>query len=222
MKKLLFLICSCLILTGCQVDYELYFNDGGIEENIVSKFDYDIYEVAEAVKEGDSIHIEEILTSDKLRSLIDEEEYYEKNIVVKDNKSIATLKYNYTYDNFEKSYLIDKCFENKIFINDSNYYYLSLGGEFYCFENKNVNINVSTDRKVIYHNADEVKDRNYIWNLDMDEEEYDVVFQVSKSDEAIEKTKDKKMNIFPMIGLIIFAIAFLMIFLLKRKINKDE
>lgn len=222
MKKILFLICTCFFLTGCQVDYELHFNEDGIEEKIVSQFDYDIYEVAEGIKDSDAFYIEEILTGEKIQSLIEGEGYYQKEIKVSDKKTNSTLTYKYTYDNFEKSYLLDKCFEDKTFINDSNYYYISLDGDFSCFSNSNMKIKVTTDRKVIYHNADEIKDGNYIWNLDATKDKYNVIFQVSKIIEAQEEVKKEKINIFPLIGLIFFAIAFLMIFLFKRKINNEE
>lgn len=223
MKKVIFLLVCAFCLTGCQMDYKLEFKDGKIQETIVGKFDTDIIELAKEL-EGDSLYIEKELAEEDIYSLKDEEIFYDKQVKVDNNKSEVTLKYEYNYENFQNSYLIDKCFEDYYFVDNKDYYYIDLSGEFTCFHNEDIQIKVISDKQVISHNADKYEDGTYIWNLKLDEDEHDIKFQISKTVKATsqEETIEREFNIFPIIGLIIFAIAFLMIFLLKRRMNKDE
>lgn len=221
MKKIIFLFICAFLLTGCQMDYKLEFKNDKINEIIIGEFEGDIIELAKEI-DGDSLYFEKELAEENIYALTDSEAFYEKEIVVKDNKSIATLKYEYDYESFQKSYLIDRCFDDYYFIDDEEYYYINLTGEFSCFHNDDIQIKVTSDKKVISHNADKYKDGVYIWDLKLAEDQHDIIFQISKTISAEEKFVENGFNIFPIIGHILFAILIFMIFIIKKRFNKDE
>lgn len=220
MKKIILLIIGCAFITGCQMDYRLDFKNDTITEIITSTFDEDIYEAASKL-DGDSFYIEKELAEEEIPSLIDHKDYYQKNIDIQNGISTVTLKYNYNYENFENTYMANYCFENKIFMNEEDYYYLSLSGEFLCSDNKNVEIKISSDKAVLSENADEYKDGYYIWYLKTSEDEHNITFQISKDILTDEVIVTNKINVFPIIGAVILVIAIAIFLVLKKKINKD-
>ncbi|MBQ8235008.1 MAG: hypothetical protein IJZ36_05455 [Bacilli bacterium] len=173
MKKLIILL-SLFLLTGCNLKYEIYFKDG-IHENIDIIFMDDIYKIASSL-DGDGFYLEKELVENDIPSLINYKDYYNKSII--NNKNVK-LDYNYTYDNFNESYIINRCFENVSIKNDDKQLYIHLSGNFKCFDNKKFDISIKSDYKVLNHNANKFKNNNYIWNINTNEE-VDVLLHISK------------------------------------------
>lgn len=222
MKKIILLLGICIFLTGCTVDYSLDFSGENINEEIIVKVDGDVYEIEKNISdESDGFYIEKELVDSNIPGVIGNEDYHEKTIDVKDGKSTATFKYTYNYDNFNDSYIINRCFENVVMFEEEDYYYISLSGAFTCSEENDVNIKVTTDRVVMKHNADKEEDGTYYWTISASDEENDITFQMSNELKENVKSgfKLNKLQIFVLIILVLAVGAF---FLLKKKFMNDQ
>lgn len=219
MKKKILISMICLLLTGCSVDYTLDFDNGDIREKIIYEFDEDIYKTAETM-EGDSFYIEKELLEENILALKDYDSYYDKKIDIIGNKSIVTLNYVYTYKNLISSYLINKCFENVIILNEENTYSLSLSGSFACFSSEDIQLKISSKNKVLSNNADYYQDGYYIWNLKIEDAEHEIKFLISKKElsDGISSFKLDGIKIIVIVLLIIGLGAYLFV---KNKISRD-
>lgn len=219
MKKILLLLVLSLLITGCTSSYEIIF-DESINEKITINYDGDIYKVVEDFDfEGDSFYFESELVNSRIPSLIGFEDYYTKNIDVKNNKSTITLDYEYEYDTFEKSYLINECFEKSNFINKDDYYYVSLGGAFYCFGADHFTLKMKTDYKVIKNNADKEEDGYYIWDIEDVNEEDKVELQISK---VVKNNSNKTFKIsFKLIFGIVLVLVMIGFFVLRKRFIEE-
>jgi hypothetical protein len=218
MKKIWLLVCLLLFLTGCTSDYEINFGEK-IDEKIIFNYDFDLNEVFGEV-DCDAVCAEEELLESEIPALKEFKDYYNKQLELKDGKTKISLDYSYTYDNFEDSYLINQCFQYSDFINDDDYYYVSLGGYFDCFGGTEFTLKVKSDYQVLNENADTKKDGYYIWNIENDNPENKVELQVSKVLLAPKK-KGFKISFKVICWLLLFGVLGLVIFL-KRKFEDNN
>lgn len=220
MKKILILFLGLFLIAGCSSNYEINFSDT-INEKITFEVEGDLLKkVEENDYEGDGFYFEEEIINSNIPSLIEFKDYYKKDIKVIDNKTIINLEYSYTYDNFENSFLINDCFEKSIFINKEDYYYISLGGMFYCYDIDHFTLNLKTDYKVFIENSDDKKDGYYIWNIKSNNIEDKVEFRISKTEKNIENVKSSSISILKIIFFIILIIIFIGLIIFKKKIIK--
>lgn len=225
MKKiqLLLLMLTVLVLTGCSVDYNLKFNNDTIDEEIVTVFDGNIYKLAEEFT-GDGLYPEEEAVYNDISSLKNGKDNYKKTIILGNNTSTVTLKYTYTYDNLEESYLADQCFENALFLNEKDSYYIKLSGVFTCASNNTINFKITTDKEVMNHNAEKVEGNTYIWTLGDEGNNNEVLFQMSKVKESSindSSTKVSTVSVLRIITLLVLIGAGVAVFLIRKKMNND-
>lgn len=159
MKKLIFIL-LIIILTGCDVKYELEFKDDQLIENINIKLSS-----SEEKKIDD-------LKQYKAYAIFDNE--YQQLYNVSYNNLFnfsADYKYTYNYDSFRHAAYINNCFDGFSFVNQDNNYILMTSKGFNCMMveyNKvdDVEIVITTNHIVIESNADEIKGKKYVWNID--------------------------------------------------------
>ena len=160
MKKLI-LILLIIILTGCDVKYELEFKDDQLIENINLKLSS-----SEENKIND-------LKQYKAYAIFDNEYQQLYNVDYNNNlfSFSANYEYTYNYDSFRHATYIDTCFDAFSFTVQDDNYTLTTSKGFNCMMldyNKvdNMEIAITTNHVVIESNADEVKGKRYIWNVD--------------------------------------------------------
>ena len=161
LKKILSIL-FILICCGCNAKYELDFTDDKIVEKLTvstnsnNMSNEDIYE-----KYNKSI------------TTIGGKNYY--NFEIKENKN-DSLKLNYNYEfntsNFNTSYITKNCFSTFKFANDEEKYYILAQGNFKCLYYQyakldSLDVSIKTNHNVIENNADEVKNNEYIWHIDL-------------------------------------------------------
>lgn len=157
MKKMLFLIFTIFLFTGCTCDYNLSFNEDGFTEDI-SVLDNNISE-------------------SELEFLIfmnggDENSpfgYYEINKIINDNEKGIKINHKYDYNsNILGSF--ETCYTDYDFDIDKNEINIETYGNFGCFnyfnDNDKIKINIQTDFIVDYNNADEINGNIYTWIID--------------------------------------------------------
>ena len=133
--KYLLLVVCLLFLTGCDINYDVYFNKKNIEEVIegyisneyVTSEYYD--EFGEEADESMTYHI---LHSDI--NAIDGDDTSKYNSVINENGDSTYFKYtyNYTYDNFSNSTILKECFNSVTTRTKNGIVYLHAEGPFMC------------------------------------------------------------------------------------------
>ncbi len=219
MKKITLIIAICFILTGCTVKYDIHFDELGITEKIEGTIEGNIYEMAKEI-DGDGYYFQQELVNNKIPALKNYKKYYNKKISVNGNNSNVFLNHRYKYEEIKDSYIINRCFEKVSIINDKEYLYVSLGGNFQCFdfENDNIEVQVSSNYQIIEHNAKEEKNGKYIWDINIADKENKIEFQLLK------KTKEKetnKLNTLRIVVLILIILTGIILLIIKKSIKNN-
>lgn len=217
MKRIVLLVICMFFVTGCTMNYEINFGRTVINENISAEMDGNIYEVASSI-DGDGFYLEKELVEGKIPSLKGYKDYYSRKIRVEGNTSYVDLNYKYSYDNYKDSYVLSRCFEKSYVENTEDYIYVSLGGNFKCFKEDDIRIKVSTVYDVIKHNANEVKDNDYIWDIKLSDDENKVELYIAK--EIIEKETKSSFDI-KVIIFIAIVILGIVILSMRNKIKNN-
>lgn len=222
--KMLLLLFVGLLFCGCApYSYEIDFNQGVIQETITFDFDYDLYEAAEELADSDGQYSEYELVNNEIPALQDYSKNYSKVISKNGNGHIVNLNYRYDYDSFENNMFINSCFENAIYLNEVDYYYVKLYGDYTCFADRSFDINLTTHNKVISSNADNVSGNKLTWTMDIAKSTYDIEFQISK-DTTYEKI-DKSITAWQIIEIIVFVIllsGFISVAVIYHKTKKSR
>ena len=121
--------------------------------------------------------------------------------------------------NFDKSSLINTCFENHEIVDLGNYYSIKLSGEFYCLYAKNINVNVTSNLNVISNNAKKVKDNTYTWVINKDTTNIEFVVDKTK---PFTKNNKKGSSTFRIISFVILMVLSGITYLLYKKKSNNE
>ncbi len=216
MKKIILLVIFVLLLSGCDLSYEINFGKDSINEYVHAEMDGNIYEIASGL-DGDGFYLEKELVEGKVPSLKGYKDYYSRKIKLVDDTSVIDLNYEYDYDNYEDSYVLSRCFEKSYVKNTDDYLYVSLGGNFKCFQDEDIRVKVSSVYDVVKHNADEVNDKYYIWDIKMADDENNIELYLSKD---IKEEEEKSGSSFRIVLIVIFAILGLVIFVINKKVRE--
>lgn len=221
LKKCLIISLFIVFLTGCEVDYKLEFNGDNLVENT-------------------SI----ILDSTHSQSDI---EYLKKQTPFAIYDGLGTKEYNITFEEFNDSFksnynaeyfvseynrsnIINQCYDAVSFIAMDDGYMLSTSDEFLCmtYEYEKVdavNVEITTNHKVIENNADNVENGVYTWKIDSSNahnKPIKIVFgevEVHKSFWDIIKEMDI-LHLFLIVTALLGGIAILIINAINKKNNR--
>ena len=111
------------------------------------------------------------------------------------------------------------CFENAVFNETDDYYYVDISGDFYCLYSDEIVINVTTDYAVLDSNAAKVNGNKYTWIID---NKYNdgIHFVVSKTVISNNSEDTDGSNVFRIIAFIVLIIlSGVTYFLYKKKNN---
>ncbi len=172
MKKILFLVMFVLLLSGCTNQYNITFKGDKIDEEIISTIlDSDIPKsTPEEIAGG-------VALDDQITPFIKMDQYpfpdrddvkYDKDVKTNVNETVVTLKHSYTFDEYKESKAMKTCFQNAQVAQANGSYTFALKGKFYCLHGNQVEINFTTDKKVLNHNADKVTNDTYTWVINRD------------------------------------------------------
>lgn len=213
MKKIIILLFLIFLVTGCSSQYNLYISNDNIEENIVLKIEKPVI---------DNSLNSFVEVDDRVTPFVNGNQYpfynnydivYDKNVIDDNNFYYVTFNYKYKDFDFSNSYLLNSCFEKHIYSYDK-YYYFRLSGQFSCLYSSSMDINIKSDNKVIYNNADEVNKNVYTWHINSQ----------NVSDVLIEMKIDKNNDSFYLkiffVGL--FIVIIVLLFFLFKFLKKTK
>lgn len=217
MKRIIVVLISLLLLTGCTIDYNLVIDKDSIKETITGTAYKEEYEVRE---EDSGLNLFYTYINDDINPLISGDGLYTKDINEIDNG--INYKYDFIYkNNYDKSKIINSCFENSNVKETDTYYSIELSGEFYCLYSDKININVISNYVVLENNAKEVNGNKYSWVID-DSGNVNIFLNISKEIKYEEPSKTKFISTFQLVGLIIFAVLTGITYFLYRKKNSGK
>lgn len=216
MKKILLIMLTMLFLTGCTVNYNLEIDGDNLNEVITGNVTKKEYEVKETDNGENLIYA---LFNNDQNALFDEESPYLRTLEDKGKTIDYNFSYLYNY-NFDRSTIINTCFEYHMVDETEDYYYIKLSGKFYCMYSDKININVTSNNAVLENNAMKVDGNVYSWVIKKDKD-VDILFNVSKKMKH-SNNKLKVMNTFQIIGLVVLVVLCIITIFLYKKKNKNE
>lgn len=216
MKKILLIMLTMLFLTGCTVNYNLEIDGDNLNEVITGNVTKKEYEVKETDNGENLIYA---LFNNDQNALFDEESPYLRTLEDKGKTIDYNFSYLYNY-NFDRSTIINTCFEYHMVDETEDYYYIKLSGKFYCMYSDKININVTSNNAVLENNAMKVDGNVYSWVIKKDKDA-DILLNVSKKMKH-SNNKLKVMNTFQIIGLVVLVVLCIITIFLYKKKNKNE
>lgn len=216
MKKRLGILFILFILTGCTANYNLNIEGNTITENISGTVSKSEYEIKSSDTSENEIY--SFLNNDQ-NALFDSDSVYLRTIDDKGNK----INYNFTYtynNNFNKSNIINTCFENHLVEENDEYLYVRLSGKFYCKYADKININVTSNNAVIESNAKKIDGNVYKWTI-KDSDNVDIFMNISKELDYSSGKEVKKVTTFQIIGFIVLIILCVITYVMYRRKNND-
>ena len=213
MKKNIIMLLSILLLTGCTVNYNLEIDDNILKEKITGTVTKE--ESKQNSKATDISTIYSIINEEQ-KPIYNKEEIYQKSLKDNGNNIDYTFSYNYNIEDFVNSTIINTCFENHEIEQLDNYYSIRLSGNFYCLYSKKINIAVTSNLKVASNNADKIKDNTYIWTIDKNTTDIELVV-----DKDTPYTKPIKRGISSTFRIVCF-IVLVVLSSLANVIHKSE
>lgn len=222
MKKIkyLILIVGIFTLSGCSIDYNMEIYNDKIKENVsISETNLDILKDTEKRN-----LLEESLTVTYDYWKATNNTNYKLDKIIKDKELTLKITGKHKLEVSPSLVTVTNCYKNFNIVETDNSYILSTSKENICFEaNENldeINIKISTNHRVINHNAHTRKKDTYIWKLNKD--------NYNDAPIQLEFYKDKYVinynnKLFKIMGLIILVIGVTLIIILPiyKKRNDD-
>ena len=204
--KLFIIIICLLILCGCNSSYNLTIDDDIFSEEI----NLDISNLSNNITDNSFYPFHN--NFDVL---------YDKNIYSENNYTFLNLKYNFTPSNFINSTAYSDCFLDRKFENNDDYYYFKMYKMIECYYGEDYDINIKTNNKVLYNNADSVKNNVYTWHVNSNNKD-DLLIEIKISKY---KSNNDKVHNYLLIGIAIVVIVIAIFFFElynKKKKSRNE
>lgn len=215
MKKIIFLLLICLLLTGCTVNYNLDINDNNFKETLTGNV------LNTELNNNDNTDINMfsyLITGDQPAFYKNDNIFFNK--ATNNTTNGIDFDYSYTFNeyNFNNSRIINECFDNHIYEYKDNTYYLVVSGKFNCKYSETTNINITTNYNVTANNAQTIKNNTYTWTID--ENNKDNIYFFITIDKTNKSNFDFQWSTFKTIGLIIIILlSSICIYFLKKDKN---
>lgn len=230
MKKIILLVISIFILTGCSAEYNLIYENNIFKENfkVISpkednfvnniNINYDRnYFVNYKLEFGDMSEIDYISKYGGI---------YDKKIIDENNNYGLELKYDYEKNdkNFLNSSIVHNLFE-EFYVSDTSIRATKIKNIFENYDNLNeIKIVFTTDKKVVNTNYDEEKDGKYYWYINKNNYKDKSINIYLSDDEDSLLTNEGYLNgnIIKYILMILIIIILLSIVVIYEKVKKSN
>lgn len=202
MKKILFLISICFLLTGCTINYNLEISNEEFKETITGNVPNNMLKTGDDTDFNIYYHL---LNSNQPTFKNNNKIFYEKTINKTEEKTDFEYTYTFNENNFVNSRILNECFDNFSFKNEENKYYIDITGKFKCAYSEKINIKLKTDYQVIGNNIKKKNKNTYTLTINKNDiEDIDISLTIDKN----EKDYSNILNwsIFKTIGLIVLLI----------------
>jgi hypothetical protein len=211
MKKILLLLITACLLTGCTATYDINITKETINDTITIETDSN--KVNNANKQ----------TTDTFNQKIGEWEnghdFYKREIITTADKTGYQYTYNFKFDEYDAMSQIRKCYKDFNLSYDNNIE-LKTSKEFLCKnyypQVKTFTINITSEYEITSSNADSIKGNTHTWKINTNNYKVRPInIKINKHQKYIPEEKTDYKNIKNIIFIIIFFI--LVIIFIKRK-----
>lgn len=216
MKKVLLFIVCILMLTGCDVEYNLTIDNYSFDEKItlsLLKQDISFENMKDYLKNKIPISNERYETR-----------FYESSIDVHENSYDLVYDYSHDFNSFKQGFFVNNCYTDISIDEEADEINISSGQDFKCLNPDNglvadnAKINIKTKLEVLDNNADSVNGDTYTWNIDRNN------YETKTINLKLKRTNIKKYDfsfiIYIVIPIIVIAIVFVLAKNKVRKINQ--
>jgi hypothetical protein len=235
--KNLTIILLLSFLAGCtKYDYEkdtITYNldiDKTFKENIIFTLPANVEDQIKEEEDYTSTSLEYSLLKENFEPIFNNHDvYYNKKINKSLDKVEVSLDYEYLEKEFDYSHFAMQCFENYNFITDENYFEVSLSGKFYCLNDKNIEINITSIYPVSDTNGENI-DNKYVWYINKSNfNNVNIHYKISRDYDDMSKTSQNtnksNSSIFGyvkyLVGIIIIIILLIVLYKFYQKKKKD-
>lgn len=220
MKKIIFIIGIMFFLSGCSVKYEIDLTDKGVNESLNIMETDSSNQYFETLKNyNDDVPVIYTDQDPDMYGNYEGVEFYDINNLSSDTKADFTLSHNFANTDFNKSNIINTCYDRVTFVNSANSLNINTSSKFLCFQKyitlQEVEIAIKTDKEITFHNADKVENNTYIWLLNKDNASNKSIQLTSNPNRTVkDPEEDNKLNLtitFIAIGAFVILIIGLFI-----------
>ena len=221
MKKKIILCSLIFLLTGCTANYNIEITKDTINENVQVQLPKSTTTKAQA---DTYANIETPISQSSTQ-----QSFYTTSLDEDSNNYYLNYNYNHEISSFSQSYFASRCYQNIDLEETEDMINLSTSNNFMCIHMddgafiETVDINITTDLKVLSNNADEVNGNVYTWHINSSN------YQNKPINLEMQKTFDisdievpsSTIYIFIIFGTI-FGIFILILLFVKHKTKKNN
>ena len=217
MKKILSLFLLVFVISGCTTNYNVYFGEDAISEDINIVIDGDINRFKGL--DTDTFYIEDELINYDNYVLNDNSLIYRKIINVENKKSYVVLSSQFKYEDLVNHYNINQCYDHVFVDNLKDYIFISLS-DFKCELESPINLSVTSYYKISNTNGNKEKDNTYTWKLENNKNN-DIEITIQKEKNNTSSTSIiESISIYNIIIFIILVITGIVVYILQKKNSK--
>lgn len=218
MKKIIILLITAILLTGCEATYEINIQKDKINDNIK------LYTDSSIVNNATPNQINEF--KDKLNEWERGYEYYKRDIYATDKITGYNYIYDFTYEEYDAMSQIRKCYKDFEFITDENYITITTSNEFLCNTYyKDVNkltLTITSDYKILTSNADNKEENVHQWNFTKNNAKNKPITIKIEKTAPVQNNKNKsKISLVNILSVIVF-ILLLIVIIIRKKDQKQR
>ncbi len=216
MKKIILLLITCFLLTGCNATYEV---------NITKD---KIYDTIKITTNSSNITNADKTTTDKFTKQLAEFErghdYYKRELFTTDKLTGYQYTYDFTYEEYTAMSQLRKCYKDFEMTND-NQITIKTSNQFLCKtyykDVNNIEITLTSEYKVVSSNADKQKGNQHTWIINSNNYNNKPINITIDKNNTNPDTKKKEENKWSLKMILTFIIFFLLILVLIVR-KKDE
>ncbi len=211
MKKIIILLITTTLLTGCSATYNITFN----KENIIDSIN--IYEDSSLTNKATEKDIQQF--QEKLGNWERGYEYYKRELYTTDEITGYNYSYNFEYNEYDAMSQLRKCYQDFSFTYDDNQIKLTTSKEFLCTayykDVSDLKITITSNYKIVNSNADSKNNNTHTWNITKNNYSNKPIEITIDKKENFEQEKESNISIYQILIIIIFLL--LIIVLITRK-----
>lgn len=172
-KKIIVLVLSIFLISGCDANYELNYKNGIFEEKLT---------INNYVVNSDELFLIDHYKNDNIYSDINDKVVTDKKIKSRGGNRY-NLKFIATYDeeSYNNSLAITSCFEYYKYEEDDDNIYIALYGDYYCDTFDKLKVVFKTDKKINYSNAHAKILGKLVWEFNP-EDDMEIELEISKNE----------------------------------------
>lgn len=216
MKKIIILLITGFLLTGCNATYEINITNDKIYDTIK------IFTDSQNVQNASNAKTEEF--SNKIGDWERGYDYYKRELyTTNDSKTGYQYTYDFTYEEYDAMSQLRKCYQDFDF-NTGDTITLKTSKEFLCStyypDIDNIKITINSDFQITSSNADTQSKNSHTWIITKENyKNKPIIFTIDKNNKASNEKQESTLN-FKIIFTYIIFIILIIIFVIRKKSEK--